>query len=125
MTTAEKASNLARVLDAGHFAVAVEISPPIGPNPQALQRQIDRVKGYADVYNVTDNQSARVHMASLPACIKLKDATATDSVCRLISWAQPPSASPMSWRSAAIIRYAAIIRMSNRSATSTRSTWCE
>lgn len=67
-------SNLARVLDAGHFAVAVEISPPIGPNPLALQRQIDRVKGYADVYNVTDNQSARVHMASLPACIKLKEA---------------------------------------------------
>ncbi len=74
MTDAPLSSNLARVLAAGHFAVAVEISPPVGPNPQALQRQIDRVKGYADVYNVTDNQSARVHMASLPACIKLKEA---------------------------------------------------
>jgi 5,10-methylenetetrahydrofolate reductase len=74
VTEALPSSNLARVLAAGHFAVAVEISPPVGPNPQALQRQIDRVKGYADVYNVTDNQSARVHMASLPACIKLKEA---------------------------------------------------
>lgn len=67
-------SKLAKVLGAGHFALAVEISPPVGPNPQVIQRQIDCVKGYADVFNVTDNQSARVHMASLPACILLKQA---------------------------------------------------
>ena len=67
-------SNLARVLSAGEFALAVEISPPVGPNPQALMRQVERVRGYADVYNVTDNQSARIHMASLPACIMLKEA---------------------------------------------------
>lgn len=74
MSQPAPSSNLARVLEAGHFALAIEISPPVGPNPQALRRQIDRVKGYADVYNVTDNQSARVHMASLPACILLKQA---------------------------------------------------
>jgi len=66
------ASNLARVLAAGHFAVAVEISPPVGPNPGAVQRQIALLRGYADVYNVTDNQSARVHMGSLPVSIMLK-----------------------------------------------------
>ena len=74
MSTEVPSSNLARVMEAGHFALAIEISPPVGPNPQALQRQIERVKGYADVYNVTDNQSARIHMASLPACIMLKEA---------------------------------------------------
>lgn len=67
-------SNLERVLAAGEFAVAVEISPPVGPNPQALRRQVERVRGYADVYNVTDNQSARIHLGSLPACILVKEA---------------------------------------------------
>jgi 5,10-methylenetetrahydrofolate reductase len=67
-------SNLARVLAAGQFALAVEVSPPVGPNPKALLRQIERVRGYADVYNVTDNQSARIHMGSLPACILIREA---------------------------------------------------
>ena len=56
-------SNLARVLAAGEFALAVEISPPVGPNRPALMRQVERVRGFADVYNVTDNQSARIHLA--------------------------------------------------------------
>lgn len=67
-------SNLARVLAAGHFAVAAEISPPVGPNPGAVRRQIDMLRGHADVFNVTDNQSARVHMGSLPVSIMLKQA---------------------------------------------------
>ena len=67
-------SNLARVLAAGHFAVAVEVLPPVGPNAEAVQRQIDLLRGCADVYNVTDNQSARVHMASLAVSIMLKQA---------------------------------------------------
>ena len=67
-------SNLARVLAAGEFALAVEISPPVGPNKAALLRQAERVKGVRDAYNVTDNQSARIHLASLPACILLQEA---------------------------------------------------
>ncbi len=67
-------SNLQRVLEAGEFALAVEISPPVGPNPGALLRQANSVRGYADVYNVTDNQSARIHLGSLPACILLQQA---------------------------------------------------
>lgn len=74
MTPSPIKSNLARVLAAGEFALAVEISPPVGPNKPALLRQAERVKGYADVFNVTDNQSARVHLASLPACILIQEA---------------------------------------------------
>ena len=74
MTPPSPKSNLARVLAAGQFALAVEISPPVGPNKQALLRQTERVKGYADVFNVTDNQSARIHLASLPACILIQEA---------------------------------------------------
>ncbi len=67
-------SPLARVLDAGHFAVAAEISPPVGPNPEAVRRQIETLRGCADIYNVTDNQSARIHTASLAVSIMLKQA---------------------------------------------------
>lgn len=67
-------SKLAQVLRSGQFGVAVEISPPIGPNPEAVQKQIATLKGYADAYNVTDNQSAMVHMSSLAVSIMLKQA---------------------------------------------------
>jgi 5,10-methylenetetrahydrofolate reductase len=67
-------ANLAKVLAAGHFAVAVEVSPPVGPNPEAVQKQINTLKGCGDAYNVTDNQSAMVHMSSLSVAIMLKQA---------------------------------------------------
>jgi methylenetetrahydrofolate reductase (NADPH) len=67
-------SNLGRVLRAGGFGVAVEVSPPIGPNPEAVQKQIAMLGGFADAYNVTDNQSANVHMSSLSVSIMLKQA---------------------------------------------------
>lgn len=67
-------SNLAKVLRQGGFGIAVEISPPVGPNPEAVQKQIATLKGYADAYNVTDNQSANVHMSSLAVSIMLKQA---------------------------------------------------
>jgi methylenetetrahydrofolate reductase (NADPH) len=74
LTEDTRSSKLARVLAAREFAVAVEISPPVGPNKAALLRQAERVKGFADAYNVTDNQSARIHLASLPACILIQEA---------------------------------------------------
>jgi methylenetetrahydrofolate reductase (NADPH) len=67
-------SNLAKVIDAGHFAVCVEVSPPVGPNVEAIQREIKTLKGYGDAYNVTDNQSAMVHVSSLAVSIMLKQA---------------------------------------------------
>jgi methylenetetrahydrofolate reductase (NADPH) len=67
-------SNLAKMLAAGHFAVCVEVSPPVGPNPDAIQREIKTLKGYGDAYNVTDNQSAMVHVSSLAVSIMLKQA---------------------------------------------------
>ena len=67
-------SNLAKVLNAGHFAVAIEVSPPVGPNPKNIERQIATLKGFGDIYNVTDNQSAMVHCSSLAVSIMLKQA---------------------------------------------------
>jgi methylenetetrahydrofolate reductase (NADPH) len=67
-------SRLARVLQAGHFALTLEISPPVGPNRAAVDRQITLLSDYADAFNVTDNQSARVHASSLAVSIMLKQA---------------------------------------------------
>jgi methylenetetrahydrofolate reductase (NADPH) len=67
-------SRLERVLETANLAVAVEISPPVGPNPEVLGRQIDILRGQADAFNVTDNQSARVHASSLASCILLQQA---------------------------------------------------
>lgn len=67
-------SQLAKVLNAGHMGVAIEVSPPVGPNMAAIQKQISLLKGFGDVYNVTDNQSAMVHVSSLAVAIILKQA---------------------------------------------------
>jgi methylenetetrahydrofolate reductase (NADPH) len=64
-------SNLARVLSAGRFAVAAELSPPRGVNLEAIQRDAQTLKDYADAVNVTDNQAASVRMASIPVCCLL------------------------------------------------------
>jgi methylenetetrahydrofolate reductase (NADPH) len=46
----------------------------VGPNVEAIQKQINLLKGYGDIYNVTDNQSAMVHVSSLAVSIMLKQA---------------------------------------------------
>ncbi len=57
-------SHLARVLEAGEFAVAAELSPPRGVNLEAIERDANILRGYADAVNVTDNQAASVRMSS-------------------------------------------------------------
>jgi methylenetetrahydrofolate reductase (NADPH) len=59
-------SHLAAVLEAGHFAVAAELSPPRGVDLDAIRRGAQVLSGYADAVNVTDNQAASVRMASIP-----------------------------------------------------------
>jgi methylenetetrahydrofolate reductase (NADPH) len=66
-------SNLERVLAAGHFAVTAEVGPPRGPNPEAIYKKGQIVKGIADAYNVTDNQTAVVRMSSVAASRLLLD----------------------------------------------------
>ncbi len=66
-------SNLERVLAAGHFAVTVEIGPPRGPDPADVRKKAALVRGIADAYNVTDNQTAVVRMSSIAASKLLID----------------------------------------------------
>ncbi len=70
--TGGAASNLAKVLRSGQLAVCAEVSPPVGPNIEAIQREMGVLKGFADAFNVTDNQSAMVHTSSLAVAIMLQ-----------------------------------------------------
>ena len=67
-------SNLERVLSAGHFAVTAEIGPPRGPDPEEVRVKAELIRGIADAYNVTDNQTAVVRMSSIAASKILFDA---------------------------------------------------
>ena len=62
-------SNLERVLAAGHFAVTAELGPPMGSNASAVLEKAAVLKGVADAYNLTDNQTAVVRMSSIAAAI--------------------------------------------------------
>ena len=67
-------SRLEKTLRAGHFAVTVEVGPPRGPNPEDILRKAQLLKGSADGYNVTDNQTAVVRMSSIAGARLLLDA---------------------------------------------------
>jgi methylenetetrahydrofolate reductase (NADPH) len=61
-------SNLERVLSDGKFAVTAEIGPPKGSNPDKISSKAEIVKGYADAFNITDNQTAVVRLSSMGGC---------------------------------------------------------
>ena len=60
-------SNLSRVLESGTFAVTAEITTPKGADLSSLAQRAELLRGYVDAVNVTDNQSASVHL-SAQAC---------------------------------------------------------
>lgn len=62
-------SNLARVLDSGHFAVTAEISPPQNTELDTIKKDINLIKGYVDAFSVPDGQAAVVAMASWAVCL--------------------------------------------------------
>ena len=68
------ATKLERTLRAGQFAVTVEVGPPRGPNPEDVLRKAQQLKGVADGYNVTDNQTAVVRMSSIAGARLLLEA---------------------------------------------------
>jgi len=65
--------NLERVLREHQFAVTAEIGPPKGADPQVILQKAEIVKGAADAYNITDNQTAVVRLSSLAgSCLLLR-----------------------------------------------------
>ena len=65
-------SKLERVLSEGSFAVTAEIGPPKGSDSNKIKDKAEIVKGFADAFNVTDNQTAVVRLSSMGgSCILL------------------------------------------------------
>jgi len=62
-------SNLERVLEAGHFGVTVEIGPPMDCDGAKVIEKARMLKGLADAFNITDNQTAVVRMSSIAAAV--------------------------------------------------------
>jgi 5,10-methylenetetrahydrofolate reductase len=66
-------TNLEQVLAAGTFAVTAEVGPPRGGDPETIRRKASFLRGVADAYNITDNQTAVVRMSSIAGAKILLD----------------------------------------------------
>jgi methylenetetrahydrofolate reductase (NADPH) len=64
-------SNLEKVLDAGKFAVTAEIGPPKSASAESIIKHAKEMKGYADAFNLTDNQTAMARMSSIASAVVL------------------------------------------------------
>jgi methylenetetrahydrofolate reductase (NADPH) len=58
-------SDLERVLSAGRFAVTAEIGPPKSASPEVVIKHARAMRGHADAFNLTDNQTAMVRLSSI------------------------------------------------------------
>jgi len=62
-------SHLEQVLEAGKFAVTAEIGPPQSANPEPLVLHAKMLKGFAEAFNLTDNQTAVVRLSSIASAV--------------------------------------------------------
>ncbi len=64
-------SSLENILSEGRFVVTAEIGPPKSADPLKIRDKALLLEGYADAFNVTDNQTAVVRMSSLAGSLIL------------------------------------------------------
>jgi len=62
-------SNLERILKEGLFAVTAEIGPPMDCNADVVLEKARLLKGLADAFNITDNQTGVVRMSSISSAV--------------------------------------------------------
>jgi methylenetetrahydrofolate reductase (NADPH) len=62
-------SRLEKVLKGGHFAVTGECGPPRGADAEVVRKKCALLKGNADAFNITDNQTSVVRMSSIAAAV--------------------------------------------------------
>jgi 5,10-methylenetetrahydrofolate reductase len=65
---------LKSVLESGKFVVTAEVAPPKGTDVGEVKLVGERLKGWVDAVNVTDQQSAVMRLGSLATCSLLKEA---------------------------------------------------
>ncbi len=78
-------SNLHRVLDSGRFAVTAEIGPPKSASGETVRKRARLLRGYADAFNLTDNQTAIVRLSSVASatlCVQEGAEPVVQMTCR-------------------------------------------
>lgn len=66
-------NNLERVLEMEKFAITAEICPPKGSDANVIRKKGKMLRGYADAFNITDNQTAVTRMSSMAGCAILHE----------------------------------------------------
>ncbi|HER45692.1 MAG TPA: methylenetetrahydrofolate reductase [Thermoplasmatales archaeon] len=64
-------SNLEKILSEGRFVVTAEIGPPKGADANMIRDKVKLLRGSADAFNITDNQTAVVRLSSLAGSVIL------------------------------------------------------
>lgn len=62
-------SNLEKVLESGRFVVTAEIGPPKSASSDAIRQKAKLLRGSADAFNLTDNQTAIVRLSSFASSV--------------------------------------------------------
>ena len=62
-------SKLEKILRSGQFAVTGECGPPRGADPEVIRKKCQLLKGKADAFNITDNQTSVVRMSSIASAV--------------------------------------------------------
>ncbi|MBM4327006.1 MAG: methylenetetrahydrofolate reductase [Deltaproteobacteria bacterium] len=62
-------SGLEKILRSGQFAVTGECGPPRGADPDVIREKCKLLKGKADAFNITDNQTSVVRMSSIASAV--------------------------------------------------------
>jgi len=78
-------SRFEQLLARGEFVVTAEIGPPMSADVGVIAKKTDLLRGTADAFNITDNQTAVVRMSSIAAsalCLKAGLEPIMQMVCR-------------------------------------------
>jgi methylenetetrahydrofolate reductase (NADPH) len=62
-------SNLESVVESGKFAVTVEIGPPMDCDEEVVLEKARLLRGLADAFNITDNQTGVVRLSSIASSV--------------------------------------------------------
>ncbi len=66
-------SNLEKLLSKNNFVVTAEVGPPKGCNPGKIKDKAEKLRGFVDSFNITDNQTAVVRLSSLSGSVIIKN----------------------------------------------------
>lgn len=78
-------SRLEKLLARGEFVVTTELGPPMSADGGVIAKKAELLRGAADAFNITDNQTAVVRMSSIAAatlCLKAGLEPIMQMVCR-------------------------------------------